>query len=149
VDFSAYTAANFPFALRQPPMDGNALGKVKFMFPNPYNIYLHDTPSKSLFAKEVRAFSHGCIRLGDPFDFAYTLLGRQTDAPQATFKSYLDKGRENELRLDAPVPVHLVYFTAWPNAAGGMDYFRDIYGRDAAIFAALNEAGVTLTAPQG
>lgn len=149
VDFTAYTAANFPFALRQPPMDGNALGKVKFMFPNPYNIYLHDTPSKSLFAREVRAFSHGCIRLGDPFDFAYTILARQTSNPKGTFQTYLDSGAQSQLRLDQPIPVHLVYFTAWPNARGGMDYFRDIYGRDADLFAALAEAGVTLAGPQG
>ena len=149
VDFTTFTAANFPFALRQPPMDGNALGKVKFMFPNPYNIYLHDTPSKSLFAKEVRAFSHGCIRLGDPFDFAYTLLARQSDRPQGLFASYLNKGTENELLLDQKVPVHLVYFTAWPNAGGGMDYYRDIYGRDGEVWGALNAAGVILAGPQG
>ena len=149
VDFAAYTAANFPFALRQPPMDGNALGKVKFMFPNAYNIYLHDTPSKSLFAKEVRAFSHGCIRLGDPFDFAYTLLAQQSNNPKGLFASYLNTGTESELRLDEKVPVHLVYFTAWPNAQGGMDYYRDIYGRDRAVFTALNAAGVLLTGPQG
>ena len=149
VDFAAYTAANFPFALRQPPMDGNALGKVKFMFPNQYNIYLHDTPSKSLFGKEVRAFSHGCIRLGDPFDFAYTLLARQSDNPQSLFASYLNKGAEAQLVLEQKVPVHLVYFTAWPNAQGGMDYYRDIYGRDADVFAALNAAGVSLAGPQG
>ena len=149
VDFAAYTASNFPFALRQPPMDGNALGKVKFMFPNPYNIYLHDTPSKSLFAKEVRAFSHGCIRLGDPFDFAYTLLARQSNNPKGLFASYLNTGIESELRLDEKVPVHLVYFTAWPNAKGGIDYFRDIYGRDKEVFDALNAAGVILSGPQG
>lgn len=149
VDFTTYTAANFPFALRQPPMDGNALGKVKFMFPNAYNIYLHDTPTKSLFAKEVRAFSHGCIRLGDPFDFAYALLIRQTDDPKGLFKSYLNGGRESELRLDAPIPVHLVYFTAWPTAKGGIAYRRDVYGRDKRIFDALAEAGVVLQGVQG
>ncbi len=149
VDFTAFTASNFPFAMRQPPMDGNALGKVKFMFPNPYNIYLHDTPSKSLFAKEVRSFSHGCIRLADPMDFAYTLLARQSSNPRSLFQSYLVKGTEAELPLQQSIPVHLVYFTAWPNARGGMDYFRDIYGRDAAVFAALSEAGVQLAGPQG
>ena len=73
---------NFPFALRQPPSDGNALGKVKFMFPNPYNIYLHDTPSKSLFDKEVRAYSHGCIRVADPFDLAHALLSCSPTMPR-------------------------------------------------------------------
>lgn len=148
VDFAAYTPNNFPYALRQPPEDGNALGKVKFMFPNPYNIYLHDTPTKSLFAKEVRAFSHGCIRVGSPFDLAYFLLSRQSDDPQGLFASYLRTGRESTLNLDTPIPVHLVYFTAWPDDQGRIGYRRDIYGRDAKLFAALAEAGVELTPVQ-
>ena len=148
VDFAAYTPNNFPFALRQPPEDGNALGKVKFMFPNQYNIYLHDTPTKSLFAKEVRAFSHGCIRVGSPFDLAYVLLSRQTSDPKGLFASYLKGGREAVLDLASPVPVHLVYFTAWPNEQGMISYRRDIYGRDAKVFAALAEAGVVLQGVQ-
>lgn len=141
VDFAAYTPGNFPFALRQPPEDGNALGKVKFMFPNAWNIYLHDTPTKPLFAKEVRAFSHGCIRVGSPFDLAYVLLARQTDDPKGLFKQNLDTGRETVLNFDQPIPVHLVYFTAWPDEGGQMTWFRDIYGRDAKLAAALEEAG--------
>ncbi|MCW1917755.1 L,D-transpeptidase family protein [Rhodobacter sp. KR11] len=141
VDFAAYTPGNFPFALRQPPEDGNALGKVKFMFPNQWNIYLHDTPTKPLFAKEVRAFSHGCIRVGSPFDLAYVLLARQTDDPKALFKEHLDTGRETTLNFDTPIPVHLVYFTAWPDETGQMNWFRDIYGRDAKLADALAEAG--------
>ena len=149
VNFAAYSAANFPFALRQPPSDGNALGKVKFMFPNPYNIYLHDTPAKSLFDEEVRAFSHGCIRLADPRDFAYALLAVQSADPKGEFATYLETGRESRLDLAAPVPVHLVYFTAWPNAKGQMTYRRDIYGRDAAIYQALQNAGMVLAEVQG
>lgn len=144
VDFTQYDANTFPFELKQPPSDGNALGLVKFMFPNKYNIYLHDTPSKSLFKRESRAFSHGCIRLGEPFNFAYTLLARQSDNPQATFKAALDKRVENTLNLVQPVPVHLVYFTAIPTPTGEMTYRRDVYGRDAQIFAALTKAGVAL-----
>jgi len=149
VNFAAYSARNFPFALRQPPSDGNALGKVKFMFPNPYNIYLHDTPSKSLFDNEVRAYSHGCIRLGDPFDFAYALLSMQSDDPKAEFARHLDTGRETTVPLVTPLPVHLVYFTAWPNAKGTMGYRRDVYGRDGRIFQALTDAGVVLRGVQG
>lgn len=144
VDFSAFTAETFPYALRQPPEDGNALGKVKFMFPNPYNIYLHDTPTKSLFAKDVRAFSHGCIRVGSPFDLAYFLLAQQSNNPEGLFSSHLETGAETVLTLDQPVPVHLVYFTAWPDDQGRMGYRRDIYGRDKKLFAALAEAGVAL-----
>lgn len=149
VNFAAYSARSFPFGLRQPPSDGNALGKVKFMFPNPYNIYLHDTPAKELFDHEVRAYSHGCIRLGDPFDFAYALLAAQSDDPKALFHDHLDSDRETVVRFEEKLPVHLVYFTAWPTAKGEMTYRRDIYGRDARIFEALTEAGVALRDVQG
>ena len=148
IDFAAYNTHNFPFALRQPPSDGNALGKVKFMFPNPYNIYLHDTPSKSLFAKEVRAFSHGCIRVAAPFDLAYTLLARQSDDPKALFASYLKGGREQQLPIAVPIPVHLVYFTAWPTEQGRISYLTDIYGRDEALAEALVAAGAVLPGVQ-
>ena len=148
INFAAYNKNNFPFALRQPPSDGNALGKVKFMFPNPHNIYLHDTPSKALFDKEVRAFSHGCIRVASPFDLAYTLLAPQSDDPKALFKSHLTGGRESVLNIAAPVPVHLVYFTAWPTEQGQIGYLADVYGRDAAIYDALASAGVVLAGVQ-
>jgi murein L,D-transpeptidase YcbB/YkuD len=144
VNFAAYTARNFPFALRQPPSDDNALGLVKFMFPNPYNIYLHDTPSKSLFAKEVRAYSHGCIRVADPFDLAHALLSVQSQDAEAEFDTKLKTGDETTVKLLEKVPVHLVYFTAYPGAKGRIGYRRDIYGRDAALFAALSAAGVEL-----
>lgn len=149
INFAQYTAANFPYSMQQAPSDGNALGKVKFLFPNKYNIYLHDTPTKQLFDREVRAFSHGCIRLGDPFEFAYTLLAKQTADPQAEFARYLDTGREAGVRLEQQVPVHLVYFTAYPTARGDISYRRDVYGRDARIFDALSEAGVVLHGVQG
>ncbi|MCX7288847.1 MAG: L,D-transpeptidase family protein [Rhodobacterales bacterium] len=149
VDFAAYNARNFPFALRQPPSDDNALGLVKFMFPNPYNIYLHDTPSKSLFDKEIRAYSHGCIRVADPFDLAHALLSVQSTEAEAEFDTLLKTGNETTVKLLAPVPVHLVYFTAYPGAHGRIGYRRDIYGRDAALFDALSAAGVELAGVQG
>jgi murein L,D-transpeptidase YcbB/YkuD len=148
VDFNAYSARTFPFALRQPPSDGNALGLVKFMFPNPYNIYLHDTPSKSLFDKEVRAYSHGCIRVADPFDLAHELLSWQSDNAEQDFNAALETGNETTVKLKQVLPVHLVYFTAYPEANGRIAYRRDIYGRDAALFAALAEAGVELPGVQ-
>lgn len=144
INFAAYTAKTFPFSMRQSPSDDNALGVVKFMFPNQYNIYLHDTPSKSLFAQQKRDFSHGCIRLGDPVDFAHALLAVQTDDPVGEFEKYLSAGREASLKLVKPVPVHLVYFTAYPSSKGKMTYRQDVYGRDALIFTALAEAGVAL-----
>ena len=149
INFAQYTARTFPFGMKQPPSDGNALGLVKFMFPNKWNIYLHDTPSKSLFNREVRAFSHGCVRLQQPFDFAYTLLEKQTSDPEGLFGQHLRSKSETVISLAEPVPVHLVYFTAWPTARGGMEYRRDIYSRDKALFDALAKAGVALGAVQG
>jgi len=145
VNFSAYNARNFPFAMKQPPSRNNALGLVKFMFPNRYNIYLHDTPAKSLFERETRAFSHGCIRLNDPFEFAYTLLARQTDDPEGLFHRHLRTGNETVLKLDQHVPVHLDYRTAIGLPRGGLEYRRDVYGRDGRIAAALDAAGVAFT----
>ncbi|MBL6429787.1 MAG: L,D-transpeptidase family protein [Maritimibacter sp.] len=143
-DFSQYSARNFPFDMRQPPGPGNALGYVKFMFPNQYNIYLHDTPSKSLFGREVRTFSHGCVRLQQPFDFAYTMLAPQEADPEGFFQSILRTGQETKVELDEPVPVHLVYRTAFTDTRGEMNYRNDMYGRDARIWAALQAAGVDL-----
>lgn len=149
VNFGAYTARTFPFNIKQPPGQRNALGLVKFMFPNRYNIYLHDTPAKNLFSREVRAYSHGCIRLQEPFDFAYTLLSRQTNDPEGFFKAKLNTGLETVVPLEEPVPVHLIYRTAFTRAKGHMQYRRDIYGRDARIWNALSEAGVALRAVRG
>lgn len=149
INFRQYNTRSFPYSMRQPPSDDNALGLVKFMFPNQWNIYLHDTPSKSLFDRETRAFSHGCIRLARPFDFAYALLGVQSEDPEGQFRQVLDGGREQSIRLQRTLPVHLVYFTAFPDARGGMNYRRDVYGRDAAIFEALVAAGVVLGGRQG
>ncbi|MGJ8616857.1 MAG: L,D-transpeptidase family protein [Sulfitobacter sp.] len=149
VNFSKYTARNFPFSMRQPPSRGNALGLVKFMFPNKHNIYLHDTPSKSLFARDVRAFSHGCIRLADPFDFAHALLAAQSDDPEGDFKAALRTGREQRIDLVEPVPVHIIYRTAVTNARGHTEYRADVYGRDARVWNALSKAGVALGGVQG
>ncbi|MEO1639804.1 MAG: L,D-transpeptidase family protein [Pseudomonadota bacterium] len=148
-DFSGYTENNFPYSLREPPSQGNALGLVKFMFPNRHNIYLHDTPAKRLFGREVRAYSHGCIRLADPFDFAYALLARQVGNPEEVFQAHLRTGRERRVDLEQPVPVHLVYRTAYTQPDGQMQYRRDVYGRDARIWEALAREGVVLRAVQG
>lgn len=145
VDFTEFTEEDFPFDMKQPPSNSNALGLVKFMFPNRYNIYLHDTPAKSLFGEERRAFSHGCIRLQDPFDFAFALLAIQTSNPQEQFLDTLATGTETVLPLNKHVPVHLIYRTAVGNPEGRMQYRRDVYGRDAKIWNALAQAGVALT----
>ena len=149
VDFSQFSARSFPFAMRQPPSSRNALGLVKFMFPNKYNIYLHDTPQKSLFGREVRAFSHGCIRLQKPFEFAYALLARQSDTPKQYFHQVLNSGKETKVTLETKVPVHMIYRTAFVSEDGRAEFRRDIYGRDAKIWSAMERAGVALPGVQG
>jgi len=149
INFNDYTEENFPYDLKQKPSQRNALGLVKFMFPNPHNIYLHDTPQKSLFSRDERAFSHGCIRLHQPFDFAYALLAKQTSTPKKTFQTALDLGEENIIFLRQPVSVHIIYRTAVTGPDGRIGFRRDIYGRDAQIFAALQKAGVVITSNQG
>ncbi len=118
LDFTSFNDDTFPFGMRQPPSPGNALGLVKFMFPNRHNIYLHDTPAKNLFGREVRAFSHGCIRLADPFDFAYALLAAQSDAPKALFQEALDTGEEGADQFIAP-HTRAYYLPHGAGAAGG------------------------------
>lgn len=148
-NFSQYSARSFPYSMVEPPSAGNALGIVKFMFPNPWAIYLHDTPSRSLFGREVRAFSHGCIRLQDPRDFAHALLARQTDDPVGMFNTIPNTGAETRVDLEEPVPIHLDYRTAFTDADGRLQFRRDVYGRDARIWEALVAEGVEAPGVQG
>ena len=141
--FRQYTASNFPFSIRQKPGDDNALGQVKFMFPNPWSIYLHDTPAKSLFDRDSRAYSSGCVRLAEPFEFAYLLLSRQEADPVRAFNAILDTGRERRVNLEVEIPVHLIYRTAFTDTKGRLHYRADIYGRDAKVLAALEARGVS------
>ena len=119
------------------------------MFPNRYNIYLHDTPAKELFSRNVRAFSHGCIRLNDPFEFAYVLLAKQENDPKAIFQSLLVTGEEATVNLKQPVPVHIMYRTAITSPNGPIQFRRDVYGRDARIWRALSREGVALRSVSG
>ncbi|MBV7393398.1 L,D-transpeptidase family protein [Mameliella sediminis] len=137
-------SGSFPFTMRQRPGPSNALGSVKFLFPNKYNIYLHDTPSQHLFKREVRTFSHGCIRLDDPHEFAYELLSKQVDDAEAYFKRIHRSGENTRIPLEEPVPVHLIYRTAFTKAKGQMNYRNDVYGRDELLWRALSNEGVAL-----
>ncbi len=144
IDLSGFDENNFPYNIKQRPDPGNALGKVKFMFPNRFNIYMHDTPAKSLFGRETRAFSHGCIRVHKPFEFAYFLLARQTGNAKGTFHSYLNTGREQYVNLKSHVPVIIAYQTVVFDKKGGASYRGDIYGRNAKILRALQNLGVAV-----
>lgn len=139
IDWSQITARNFSYRLRQDPGPINALGRVKFMFPNSFNVYLHDTPSRELFAKTERAFSSGCIRVEKPVDLAEYVLRGDPKWTRASIETAIKKWEEQTVRLPAPIPVHLLYWTAWANEDGSINFRRDIYGRDKLLEEALRE----------
>lgn len=149
VDFTQYTPENFPFRIKQRPSDDNALGQVKFMFPNRFSVYMHDTPHRELFPREVRAFSNGCIRLEKPRELAEVLLAGQVPDPEASYDGWLAAKKERRVDLEHPVQVHIVYRTAWFDDAGTAHYRPDVYGRDAKLFEAMEAKGVTMAAAQG
>lgn len=126
------------FGVVQKPGPGNALGNVKFMFPNGHNIYLHDTPSKHLFGQEMRAHSHGCVRVERPFALAWLLLSEQSDDPGTMIENILATGDETEVPLEKPIPIHLLYLTSWVDHAGTLHFREDVYGRDEALARALH-----------
>ena len=144
IDMQAFTPDNFPFLIKQIPSNINALGLVKFMFPNKFSIYMHDTPMKDLFFKDERTFSHGCIRLQEPFEFAYSLLRKQEVDPESKFQEVLQKEEETYINLSRKIPVYITYRTAFFDDFGQVHYRADVYGRDALVYMALVEAGVSL-----
>jgi murein L,D-transpeptidase YcbB/YkuD len=116
--------------IRQKPGTGNALGKVKFLFPNSFNIYFHDTPSKSLFSRDKRAFSHGCIRLSDPYKMAQYLLRNEPEWTPERITAAMNAGEEKYVKLDKAVPVVITYYTAWVDEKGLLNFREDIYKHD-------------------
>jgi murein L,D-transpeptidase YcbB/YkuD len=139
VDWWSY-GDKIPFDVRQPPGNGNALGNIKFLFPNKHNIYMHDTPHKKLFKEAARAFSHGCVRVEDPRTFAEHVLGWD----RQRIDDMIASGENQEIKLENPVPVHLTYFTAWPDDSGAIRYFDDVYGRDQLLERALGTLTVAM-----
>ncbi len=115
--------------VQQPPGESNALGKVKFLFPNKHSIYMHDTPNRNLFAEAKRNFSHGCVRVENPVEFASVLLNRDI----AQIDADIETGESRSIPVSTPTKVHLTYFTAWPDNTGKLQYYSDAYGRDATL----------------
>jgi L,D-transpeptidase YcbB len=136
INWGNYGAGTFPFTFRQKPGAKNALGKVKFMLPNPHNIYLHDTPAKDKFANVTRAFSHGCIRLSDPIGLAYKLLGEKNGMSPADIDAIWADGQTTKIVLPRKIPIHIVYATAFASD-NGIEFRTDVYGRDKKLYAAL------------
>jgi murein L,D-transpeptidase YcbB/YkuD len=137
IDWPGVDAAGFPYRFRQLPGPHNALGRVKFMFPNKYSVYLHDTPSKGLFSWAARDFSHGCIRVSRPMELAEYLLSDQPDWDAARIAEAADRGVEQSVPLARPWPVHVLYWTSWVGPEGAVHFRADVYGRDEQLAEAL------------
>ena len=125
--------------VRQAPGPRNALGQMKLVMPNPYTVYLHDTPSKALFDETARAFSHGCMRVDRPFDLATALLAGTPGWDRARIDAALASGKTIKADLAAPVPIYVVYFTVRAGTDGSITKYPDVYGRDAVVVAALTD----------
>ncbi|MCK4203231.1 L,D-transpeptidase family protein [Brucella pituitosa] len=134
VNWSAVAAGKAHVGIRQKPSLDNALGELKILFPNTHDIYMHDTPAKSYFSRDMRALSHGCIRLERPRDMAAAVLGK----PVEELGKYFGKD-ERGLKVANPVPVYIAYFTAWPDANGNVRFFNDIYDRDSGLQKAFDK----------
>jgi murein L,D-transpeptidase YcbB/YkuD len=144
VDWSQISAESFGFRFRQKPGPGNALGQVKFMFPNRFDIYLHDTPARRLFERPRRAFSHGCVRLDKPFALAEILLRDDPDWTPERIRRTVAGGQRTIVSLPETVPVHITYLTAWVDDRGTLQFRDDVYGRDEDLAAALLEPRATV-----
>jgi len=154
IDWKTATPGNFPYTLRQPPGADNALGRVKFIFPNEYSIFLHDTPSKELFVADQRTFSSGCIRVEKPLDLAAVLLNGQDQWNPERIQQAIDAGAQKTVLLDKPLPVLIVYWTVSVGATGELRYARDVYNLDPAVARGLQtepqsytRIALTTTAP--
>lgn len=140
IDWHSLSKNNFPYRLVQDPGGANALGRVKFLFPNKYDIYLHDTPSRSLFNRADRAYSSGCIRVEHPLTLAEYLLEGEPGWGRTRIERTLEGAAERWVTLREPVPVHLLHWTAWRDPDGRLQFRGDLYGRDARLAAALDAA---------
>jgi len=119
-----------PYIIRQKPGKGNALGRIKFLFPNNFNIYLHDTPSKGLFNESERAFSHGCIRVENPNKLLLHFLRNDKTWNQEKIDAILETDKEFGIIIKPTIPVYIVYFTSWVDNNGQLNFRDDIYNLD-------------------
>jgi L,D-transpeptidase YcbB len=130
IDWKSVNAENFNYRFRQMPGDDNALGMIKFLFPNEYSVYLHDTPTHSLFNRSERGFSHGCIRIQDPMKLADYLLKNNPDWDHDKIIEMIKSKEEKYIPLIKKVPVYILYFTVWVDPQGTPHFQKDIYGHD-------------------
>ena len=131
IDWNNINADNFNYYIRQDASRSNALGVIKFLFPNPYRIYLHDTPSKRLFTKDMRAFSHGCIRLQNPDQLAEYIIDKSyNDRENLSIKTLLEKGINKEIEIDNPLNIYIRYLTCEADERNNIYFYNDIYSKD-------------------
>lgn len=137
VDWDALSSRHFPYRFRQRPGPLNALGRIKFMFPNPFDVYLHDTPARALFGQPRRAFSSGCIRVAAPLKLADYLLGDDSGWTPAAIRAAIDSGGNRAVPLPRPIPIYILYWTAWVDGKGVTQFRDDLYGRDVRVERAM------------
>lgn len=138
IDWYGLDAETMPYDIRQPPGPKNALGRVKFLFPNKHAIYMHDTPARNLFSHEVRAFSHGCVRVARPLEFANAIM-QSEGWSRSRVADAIDSGERQEIMLKTRIPVYLGYYTAWVNDDGRVEFRDDIYDRDRVLLQAMEQ----------
>lgn len=139
IDWGKVNPRTFPYIIRQEPGENNSLGLVKFMFPNKYSVYIHDTPARSLFEREDRALSHGCIRIQKPFELAKLLLSFDPSWTDEAIRKAMRLSKEKIVMLDRKIPVVVLYLTYWADSKGNYFFRRDLYSRDTEIYNSLRE----------
>ena len=140
VDWSSVNPKAFPYRIRQEPGAGNALGYIFFGFKNRYGIYMHDTASRFLFGQGSRNFSHGCIRLQNPFDFVEAAF--KSSAMKTRVAAIAGSGQQASFNFDRPIAIHVTYQTVFADESGVMQFRDDVYGRDRKVYAAMRRTRV-------
>jgi L,D-transpeptidase YcbB len=148
IDWSKISVNNFPYMVQQNPGYQNSLGRVKFMFPNSYDVYIHDTPSKGVFTKDDRAVSSGCIRAASPFELAVLLLSDMPEWTPKKIRQAMQQKKEKLVILKTPVDVVVIYLTAWMDGVGRVQFRKDIYDRDTLLLRALAQKPEGVRAPE-
>jgi murein L,D-transpeptidase YcbB/YkuD len=143
IDWALITRSNFPFKLRQEPGSSNALGRIKFVFPNKFSVFLHDTPARALFNKTKRSSSSGCIRVENPIELAEYLLKGKPKWNRDKIMTTINKGKRKVLAIPDPIKVHVLYLTAWVEKDGTLNFRDDIYGKDKPLKKALENRPLT------
>ena len=140
IDWSQITKRSFGFKLRQEPVANNALGQMKFMFPNKFAVYMHDTPGQHLFYRTKRTFSSGCVRVEKPVELASCLLADDPDFSRDRIIETISSRQRKIVSLTKPINIHILYWTAWVASDGAVHFRPDVYGKDRQLLAAMDQA---------